>query len=334
MTTILSRTLGLLTVILTSQCILSSALCTVSPRPARNSALFFSRSSTSHHANVFNIHENQAYNPDTPFRNSLIPVPISRPVSRRTTLIGTTNGETDTISSQGVLSIMKSFWNTHYNRDKIDTKIVTVRNTLKEGGGSAVGSRGERYVGIQMVLLLLFALNKVPLLDALVTFILGPVVTFAGFAIGFRALQELGIANWSPYILPNVGTSTKSFQSKGWSLGKNLKSSSTNTTKPLIDSNTTLVTTGLYSYVRHPIYTGTITFCLGLSSWTNSSFRLLLSLVLAYTLNLKSDVEEAWLEKHWGTSWRTYSKEVKGKFVPDDWIQRLPWMNQTALPLV
>lgn len=234
-----------------------------------------------------------------------------------------------------MLSTIRTFCKTHVSPEKINTTIATVRHTLKEGGGQAVGLRGERHILIQMGLFVLFAINKIPLLDALVTFILGPVVTFGGLAIVVRALQELGIANWSPYVLPNIGEESTNKSFMPWSnLSKQQSKTddTTSTTSTSIFNNTTLVTTGLYSHVRHPIYTGTIAFCLGLSSWTKSTFRMVLSLVLAYSLHRKSDEEDAWLEKQWGARYKTYSKTVTGKFVPEDWIQRLPWMqvNQTS----
>lgn len=315
---LLSRTIAILIVIVDSQLFFSLALTGTPLRGARESALFFSGNGN-HNINDFPFQSKAGGTHSISFRNHLLPVHRTnraiQTASRRTTLVGTINGETEATASKGtnnVIPTLNKFLTNYFDRDQIKIYFTIISQSLKEGGGRSVGSRGERYILIQTALLFCFAINKVPLLDALINFILGPLVTLAGLVIATRSIMELGIVNWSPYILPNLGESNKSYV--------HFETST-------IDMKTSLVTTGMYSQIRHPIYAGIITFCLGVSSWTKSTFRLWASLCLAYSLHLKSEAEEEYLKKRWRNDWTKYSKMVKGKFVPDDWIQRLPWLK-------
>jgi protein-S-isoprenylcysteine O-methyltransferase Ste14 len=55
------------------------------------------------------------------------------------------------------------------------------------------------------------------------------------------------------------------------------------------------VADGIYARVRHPIYAGVIAVALGWAFFVVSPFALLVALVLAAWLDLKSRREEAWL---------------------------------------
>lgn len=78
-----------------------------------------------------------------------------------------------------------------------------------------------------------------------------------------------------------------------------------------------MVTSGVYSYVRHPVYAGNLGCFVGLSIMTHSSMRLLLSLLYYIVVELKSRQEEVNMGKEFGGNvYRDYRGRVKGKFFP------------------
>ena len=86
---------------------------------------------------------------------------------------------------------------------------------------------------------------------------------------------------------------------------------------PLISPrvNNSVVATGIYQYVRHPLYVGCIMLAFGLSAVCYDESRLMLSCLLAFILNYKAKKEEeAMLEKH-GKEYQTYMNDVS-RFVP------------------
>jgi len=95
------------------------------------------------------------------------------------------------------------------------------------------------------------------------------------------------------------------------SLKENLKPSP----KPRVGGY--LVTSGLYSIVRHPAYSGILLAALGVSLWMNDLARVLLTLGLFVFFDAKSRVEESWLEKTY-PDYAEYKKRIKRKFIP--WI--------------
>jgi protein-S-isoprenylcysteine O-methyltransferase Ste14 len=84
--------------------------------------------------------------------------------------------------------------------------------------------------------------------------------------------------------------------------------------KPIEDG--TLVTTGVYGVVRHPIYTGLILGTLGLGLFRSSLLGSGLALVLFIFFDLKSRREEKWLIEAY-PGYVNYRKRVK-KLMP--WI--------------
>ena len=78
--------------------------------------------------------------------------------------------------------------------------------------------------------------------------------------------------------------------------------------RPLADS--TLVETGVFGVVRHPLYASVILACLGWSGIWSSGPGFVLALVLAGFLNAKARREELWLlERH--PSYADYARRVK-----------------------
>jgi protein-S-isoprenylcysteine O-methyltransferase Ste14 len=87
----------------------------------------------------------------------------------------------------------------------------------------------------------------------------------------------------------------------------------------------TLKTDGIYSQVRHPMYTGLIMIMLGLSITTNSADRLLLTAALTYLMEVKSSKEELYLLDSYGQAYYDYMQRVPGKFVPANLMSNMPW---------
>ena len=75
-----------------------------------------------------------------------------------------------------------------------------------------------------------------------------------------------------------------------------------------------LINEGIYSYIRHPMYSGLLMGMGGLSILTNSSTRLLLTFALYLVLDMKSNFEEASLAETYGSDYDEYKSKVQNKF--------------------
>ncbi len=95
------------------------------------------------------------------------------------------------------------------------------------------------------------------------------------------------------------------------SLESNLKPS------PRPRAGGSLITTGLYSIVRHPAYSGILLAALGASLWMDDLIRIFLTVGLFVFFNVKSSIEESWLEKTY-PDYVEYKKRITRKFIP--WI--------------
>jgi protein-S-isoprenylcysteine O-methyltransferase Ste14 len=146
---------------------------------------------------------------------------------------------------------------------------------------TAWNARGEFFVIVQFVLLgLIFWL---PIFSAFVfpASLFGTVLKSLGFALLVLA---------------------------GLNLGRNL----TPLPKPKTDAQ--LVTTGLFAWMRHPIYTALMLITFGTSLERGDLIALILSTCLAVLLEFKSRREEAWLLEQF-PSYAAYRVRVK-KFLP------------------
>ena len=76
-----------------------------------------------------------------------------------------------------------------------------------------------------------------------------------------------------------------------------------------------LVSTGVYRWVRHPMYLGLLGVMTGLGIATNSSPRLLLSAALFGVLQLKATHEETKLQEEY-PEYKDYKTRVHGKIIP------------------
>ena len=79
--------------------------------------------------------------------------------------------------------------------------------------------------------------------------------------------------------------------------------------------NNELVRTGMYQYMRHPLYAGLIMLAFGLAAVTYSETRLVLALLLQMVLTYKArKEEEGMVEKH-GEEYEEYMRTVD-RFFP------------------
>jgi protein-S-isoprenylcysteine O-methyltransferase Ste14 len=92
------------------------------------------------------------------------------------------------------------------------------------------------------------------------------------------------------------------------SLGENL------TAVPYPKEKATLVESGAYRYVRHPIYSGILVGSLGWGLLTNSLLALLFTLVLFLLFDVKSRREEQWLAEKYA-NYTAYQARVR-KLIP------------------
>ena len=146
-----------------------------------------------------------------------------------------------------------------------------VQKNLQEG---ELGKRGEVYVVAQGVLIISIVLGRIPLVGDPLRFVLGPLILVAGLSVAVLSWVDLGSDSLSPFPQPT--------------------------------ERGTLKTTGIYSQMRHPMYSALLSVMLGLALTTDSVDRLLLTVLLGYLLEVKSDKEEALLMERFGSDYAAF----------------------------
>jgi protein-S-isoprenylcysteine O-methyltransferase Ste14 len=154
--------------------------------------------------------------------------------------------------------------------------IGTVFSNLSSG---EVGTRGEVYFAAQASLVLCILIGGVPVIGAPLQGILGPGLLLGGLVLAVLSLVDLGSDSLSPFPAP--------------------------------PQTATLKTSGIYAEMRHPMYTGLLTIMLGLSLWTNSADRLLLTALLLYLVEVKSEKEEEFLLEQFPTDYALYQVRTR-----------------------
>ena len=114
--------------------------------------------------------------------------------------------------------------------------------------------------------------------------ILGLIIYFSGFALVGKA------QNQNDFIEPVVEIQT--------------------------DRGHSIIDTGLYAHIRHPMYSGFLLFFSGMALWHGSIFAfLLVPMVLFFLLNLRIKGEEEVLENEFN-EYLEYKEKVKAKLIP------------------
>ena len=82
------------------------------------------------------------------------------------------------------------------------------------------------------------------------------------------------------------------------------------------NSRGSLVTSGLYSYIRHPLYVASFLIGLGLCLILGDGIVLIAYLILYVVIHgLVIQGEERWMAEHWGEDYRRYAARVP-RFLP------------------
>ena len=151
---------------------------------------------------------------------------------------------------------------------------------------SSKQSRGELYVLAQAILLIALFFGPKDLLG-LPTKVnqtlwwIGQILFYLGIAIAIWAAILLG---------PNL------------------------TPLPKPKQNGELIRTGLYRFVRHPIYFGVILVCFGWAGIEQTLYTLVLAIILLIFFDLKSRQEEIWLTEKF-SEYDVYKQNTK-KLIP------------------
>ena len=86
------------------------------------------------------------------------------------------------------------------------------------------------------------------------------------------------------------------------------------TAHPVPNGRSELKTTGLYAFVRHPIYLGVLTTMLGVTIRTRSFVALVAYIALSVLLHFKANWEEQRLKEHF-SDYDEYASKV-GRLIP------------------
>ena len=183
--------------------------------------------------------------------------------------------------TEGSLQNTKEFSDVSSN---IDFSIEALKKNIADG---EFGKRGEQYVLAQFAVLACIALGTVPFVGDIITLTLGPALIGSSLVVLYKSAFDLGenLSPWPAPADPKTGRGS-------------------------------LIDTGIYAYMRHPMYSGLLFGMFGLSIATDSVMRLLLTFVLYLVLDRKSDAEECKLIETYGEAYTDYLYAVEGKFIP------------------
>ena len=159
---------------------------------------------------------------------------------------------------------------------------ATIMANVLEG---AIGERGEAFVGLQLGLVFLVVVAPV-FQDTIEDSGLwaGLAISAAGLAFGYAAVQQLG-DSLSPWPKP-------------------------------VDKNV-LQTDGVFALSRHPIYSGLLITCFGLSLINASYPRLLFSFLLLLVMDAKAAAEEEFMREKHGDAYTRYCESTPRFFTRD-----------------
>lgn len=149
-----------------------------------------------------------------------------------------------------------------------------------------LGQRGEAWTAVAALLLVSILAGAIPLpfVGAAFSVLAGPGLILLGGGIIVLSVTDLGSQNLTPFLSP---------VQKG-----------------------SLVTDGIYSKIRHPIYAGLMALCLGFSVTTGDANRLVITALLILLLDVKAAKEEEFLMARF-PEYDSY-RATTGKFIPGD----------------
>lgn len=144
-----------------------------------------------------------------------------------------------------------------------------------------VGKRGEELFAAQAILVTII-IAGVPVFITFFIKLVGIVATTGGLYFICRGIWDLK-QNLTPFISPISGNQ--------------------------------LVTSGIYGSVRHPLYTGLISVCLGASIFSDTVDKAVLTAFLAFLLDKKATREEELLQEMHPMTYQIYVENTK-KLIP------------------
>ena len=147
----------------------------------------------------------------------------------------------------------------------------------------AVPGKDKFFVALQFLVILAWIINMDAWQFRLSENLRGLALIFAGvgFLVVIIALLQLN-TNLSPFPSPKEGAK--------------------------------LITSGVFAFARHPIYSGILFMAFGLSVWLNSGYKLVISFLLLFVFYFKSRYEEERLRQRF-PEYVLY-KQQTGRFFP------------------
>jgi protein-S-isoprenylcysteine O-methyltransferase Ste14 len=143
-----------------------------------------------------------------------------------------------------------------------------------------------------------------------IDFVLIQFVLFALYVIDFNLIDySIDVPAWIDILLIVIGLIAAMIITMGIiNLNKNL------TPFPTPRKNSSLISNGIYGYIRHPIYTGIILAMFSYSLYSNSLGRFILAIILYGVFYFKSEYEEKLLVQKF-PDYLDYRKRT-GRFFP------------------
>jgi protein-S-isoprenylcysteine O-methyltransferase Ste14 len=164
--------------------------------------------------------------------------------------------------------------------------IDSVQGNMQQG---EFGERGEQFVIAQFFLIFCFLGGGLPIVGDFLYDLFGPILLLSGVLVAGTAVVEIE-EGLTPF--------------------------------PVTNEKSKLRTTGIYKYIRHPMYTGVLMTLMGGSITTDSASRVLLTIGLYGVLYAKAEYEEKDLMKVF-PGYISYKEEVRGTFLPAKWTDKL-----------
>ena len=193
--------------------------------------------------------------------------------------------ESTSLLIQKLYHKMKILWTNlkskEYRQKVVDRLVLIYQSLLKNSNDGDIGKKGEGWLIAQLLLVTIVVLGVHPLVR---------------FFIRLSGWSFL-LMGWY-LMLGGI-----------WNLGENITIYSAPTDKNV------LITNGIYSKCRHPIYGGLILSCLGISITCNSVDKAIVSCMLAFVMDQKADMEEEFLVNRYPFAYVTYMEKTR-KLLP------------------